>query len=390
MGKYWIVSLASVLRAEGLSVLEMSGWMTRSRSSGGFEQILGLAWHHTGSGGSEVNGETYGALNAADRPIGNAYLRRDGTYVVIAAGAANTQGRGGPVPTSKGTVPLNDGNRYMIAIEAHNNGVGEPWPTPQLDAYIRGSYAICKAYGLNPSTDIYTHAGYCQPSCPGRKIDPAGPTPAYPGLGGTSGAAMWSQSEARRLVATYKALTPPPSGIGTYVVQAGDSWWGISRAYGITVDQLVALNPPATSSTIIHPGDILNVPGSTAPQPPPPPPAEPKAPNGLTAAENRTAGAVAATPPSNPVIVNTLVHNNSPWLQQVLCSMNTLPVDGGEPIFPPGWVGEGRIGTGPAVYRMFGDGGKAALSYWQSKNGLTADGVYGPQTEARLRAVRGR
>ena len=187
-------------------------------------------------------------------------------------------------------------------------------------------------------------------------------------------------------------LAPPPTSGGTYVVQPGDSWWGISRKYGISVNELLALNPPATSSTVIHPGDVLIVPGlPTPPTPEPtPPPSDPKAPNGLTAAENVAAGTIASTPPSNPVIKNTLVHVNSPWLQQVLCAIPKLSADGGGPIYPPEWVGEGRLGSGPAVFQLFGDGGKAALAYWQSKNGLTADGVYGPQTEQRLRAVRGR
>jgi LysM repeat protein len=185
-----------------------------------------------------------------------------------------------------------------------------------------------------------------------------------------------------------KDPTPPPTGTGKYTVVSGDSWWSISEKYGITVNQLVAMNPPATANTVIHPGQVLNVPsGSTTPTPPP---SVPKAPNGLTAEQNRIDGAKAATPPASPVIYNALVHNNSPWLQQVLCSMNTLPADGAKPIFPPEWVGEGRLGSGPAVYQMFGDGGSSALAYWQSKNGLTADGKFGNATYSKMRAVRGK
>lgn len=129
------------------------------------------------------------------------------------------------------------------------------------------------------------------------------------------------------------------------------------------------------------------------PQPPDPPdpvPGAPKAPNGLTAEQNMQDGGKAATPPSSPQITKNLVHNNSPWLQQVLCSMLTLPADGAQPIYPPLWVGEGRVGNEAAVFRKFGDGGAQALAYWQSKNGLTADGQYGPKTESKMRAVRGK
>jgi LysM repeat protein len=184
-----------------------------------------------------------------------------------------------------------------------------------------------------------------------------------------------------------KDPTPPPTGTGKYTVVSGDSWWSISEKYHITVDQLVKMNPPATANTVIHPGQVINVPGGSTT---PPPTTTPKAPNGLTAEQNRIEGAKAATPPASPMIYNSLVHNNCPWLQQVLCSMNTLPADGAKPIFPPEWVGEGRIGSGPATFKMFGDGGSSALAYWQSKNGLTADGKFGNATYSKMRAVRGK
>jgi hypothetical protein len=34
--------------------------------------------------------------------------------------------------------------KYMIAIEAGNNGVGEPWSTVALDAYIRMLAVLCQ------------------------------------------------------------------------------------------------------------------------------------------------------------------------------------------------------------------------------------------------------
>jgi hypothetical protein len=119
-------------------------------------------------------------------------------------------GKGGPLTCSRGTVPLDAGNKYMIAIEAGNNGVGEPWSTVALDAYIRMLAVLCQAYGFNASRDIFTHHSYCQPSCPGRKVDPAGPTPSKPSLGGTSGNKIWSHDDVRNLVLEQLNQVPPP------------------------------------------------------------------------------------------------------------------------------------------------------------------------------------
>jgi hypothetical protein len=58
---------------------------------------------------------------------------------------------------------------------------------------------------------VFSHAGYCQPSCPGRKIDPAGPTPSHPDLGGTSGCRTWQDSAFRSYLDALVAPTPPPT-----------------------------------------------------------------------------------------------------------------------------------------------------------------------------------
>jgi hypothetical protein len=114
--------------------------------------------------------------NATDRPIGAMLLERSGRVTVGAAGATNTQGKGGPWTLSNGTIPLDKGNAYGIAIEAANRGTGEMWPTVQQDAYTALCSALCEAYGLDPARDCLSHAEWCQPSCAGRKTDPAGPS----------------------------------------------------------------------------------------------------------------------------------------------------------------------------------------------------------------------
>lgn len=208
MGKYWLHDLPAAVRAAGLDLVLHPGAELRSRSTGGLDAILGVVAHHTAGSSNEASGERYSYDNATDRPIGNMHLRRNGTVVIGAMGAANTQGKGGPLLTSRGTVPINQGNRYMIAVEAHNNGVGEVWPKAQTDAYITLIAAICRLYDLEPSTDVHTHFSYVEPSCPGRKIDPRGPTPGAPSLGGNVPQQIWPATKLRELVAAVN--TPPP------------------------------------------------------------------------------------------------------------------------------------------------------------------------------------
>lgn len=54
--------------------------------------------------------------------------------------------------------------------------------------------------------------------------------------------------------------TKPSTG-GSYVVKAGDSYWGIANKHGISISELQKLN--GTTSYLIHPGQTLKVPGTT-------------------------------------------------------------------------------------------------------------------------------
>lgn len=174
-----------------------------------------------------------------------------------------------------------------------------------------------------------------------------------------------------------KPTPPPPPPMGKYTVVAGDSWWKISQKLGVSMDALIAANPPATSATIIHPGQVLNVPGGV-PVPPPPPPETDWA----------LLGAAMATPPATMQRYN--VYPNTMWLQAVLSSLPKLPADGGGPIYNPAWVGHDAKAGLEGGSGYYADQTHNAVAYWQSKNGLTADGVYGATTAAKLAAVRGK
>lgn len=170
MGAIWLTNMADVLRAGGVKVSEEPGWKTRSRSSGGYDQVLGIGVHHDAApaGTPEQNRTNYEVYNASARPIGALHLRQDGTWHVQAAGATNTQGRGGPFSFSKGTCPQDQGNRFILSIEASNSGTGQAWPTIQQKSYVHGCAVLCDWLGLKPS-DCIAHFEWTN-----RKVDPAG------------------------------------------------------------------------------------------------------------------------------------------------------------------------------------------------------------------------
>ena len=194
----WLLNLPTWLREGGLNVEEYPGWETRSRSSGGYDAVWAIGVHHTASNTSPANDLNYMLKNADAKPIGALYLSRDGTVTVCAAGATNTQGKGGPYKTSKGTIPQDAGNRYMLSIEAANAGTGEHWPVVQQDAYVRLCHILVKKLGLSWG-DIVAHFEWTS-----RKYDPAGNS-RY-----AAGGALWDMDKFRGDCMLATGDTTPP------------------------------------------------------------------------------------------------------------------------------------------------------------------------------------
>ena len=200
MGAIWLHSLPDVLRDAGLQVDTFPGWELRARSSGGYDKVLAVQCHHTASDASPESDMAWMWENSPDEPIGALHLARDGRYTVGCAGATNTSGKGGPLTTSGGVIPLDSANRYVISIEAANNGVGEAWPWVQQDAYLRGVRALVRAYGLTFGRgDVSSHEEWTS-----RKIDPAGQSMW------ASGAATWNMDAFRADLHDDAPVPVPP------------------------------------------------------------------------------------------------------------------------------------------------------------------------------------
>lgn len=212
MGSYWLHEAKDPLVAALGSKLKFyKGWETRSRSTGGFDGIYGIVMHHDAdsntSGGSEDNVLDYEwNSTGGDQPIGNFHVQRDGDVWFGCAGASNHAGKGGSVQTSKGTVPLDAGNKFLIGIEASNNGTGETWGTAIMESYLTLVTTLCQIYNFDPETDIYGHWTWVEPSCPGRKIDPWGPATGYSQFG----TQKWNMEAVQDVIKSRLSDKPPP------------------------------------------------------------------------------------------------------------------------------------------------------------------------------------
>ncbi len=193
----------------GVPYVLVDGWRTRSRSSGGFETLKLIGIHHTADNGASVSSSLNWQYNTSpNKPIGNGLLDRRGVFHFGAAGAANTQGLGGPYWSPRGTCAKDDGNRNTFAIEAANTGVGETWPEVQQQSYLKLCAALIDwANNETPGANIgpgqvISHFEWA----PTRKNDPFGPSR-------WSGMAKWDMNRFRGDLLTFMnggAVTPTP------------------------------------------------------------------------------------------------------------------------------------------------------------------------------------
>lgn len=154
------------LRSWGLKVSTEPGYKTRGRPYAFHPR--GVLCHHTASSRKSGNfGSEYIVTHGRSDlpgPLCQFLLGRDGQVKVIALGYANHAGVGGP----HAGIPANMGNTYLYGIEAENDGVGEPWPKVQLNAYYRLCAALLKYMNITDVNMVFGHKEWTT-----RKIDPA-------------------------------------------------------------------------------------------------------------------------------------------------------------------------------------------------------------------------
>lgn len=159
--------LPTVLRAAGLTVVEVPGWQTRSAKEDPDASTYrpgGLICHETrGSATSSDAGEIGVLVNGRvglSGPIAQTYIGRDGRWHVVAAGLCHhvKTGWGGPFSGR--------GNTRLFGVEpAHS--VDEDWADKpvQYASYVRGVAAILRHTGWPPPVGHKEHQ-------PGDKPDP--------------------------------------------------------------------------------------------------------------------------------------------------------------------------------------------------------------------------
>ncbi|HEY9353032.1 MAG TPA: N-acetylmuramoyl-L-alanine amidase [Nocardioides sp.] len=161
-------NLPGLLRDAGLRVVEVDGWRDRGRP-GSFAPV-GVLCHHTATRKSTSDSAVVRLLRVGRSdlpgPLSQLGLARDGTVYIIAAGRANHAGRA----KSSGAVAAGDGNELYIGIEAFNDGVGEPWPAVQREAYELLAAVLSVEVTGNSAQTVRAHR---ETSITG-KIDPRG------------------------------------------------------------------------------------------------------------------------------------------------------------------------------------------------------------------------
>ncbi|MGW1039901.1 peptidoglycan recognition protein family protein [Streptomyces sp. NPDC002547] len=170
--------LLTVLRAEGVKVVEHAGWRTHNRAGhGAWGPVNGVVIHHTA--GRSSLGLVYEGTADLPGPLCHTHLAKDGTATMIGNGRANHAGtfaknaydavvaESSTHPRPDSSEPI-DGNTHFYGIEIENLGDGkDPYPAVQYEAAVKWAAAICRAHHWTADSVIGHKEGTR------RKIDPS-------------------------------------------------------------------------------------------------------------------------------------------------------------------------------------------------------------------------
>lgn len=176
------------LRAEGVRVVEVADWRTHNRNhKGAWGPVHGVMVHHTAGGSDGAVDFCYDGSSDLPGPLCHGVITKDGTVHVISAGRSNHAGGGDPnvlaavkderygdyppaTHQHQGTAGAVDGNAHFYGWECVNLGNGkDPWPAVQVEAIVRASAAVCRAYGWSAKS-VIGHREWSD-----YKPDPSGP-----------------------------------------------------------------------------------------------------------------------------------------------------------------------------------------------------------------------
>ncbi|MFZ3472267.1 peptidoglycan-binding protein [Streptomyces sp. 4.24] len=205
-------TLLAALRAEGVDVVEHTGWRTHNRNhKGAWGPVNGVVIHHTVTSGTDSSvalcRDGYSQLPG---PLCHAVIDKAGTVHLIGHGRTNHAGLGDgdvldavaaetslPEPRRNDT----DGNAHFYGFECVNLGDGrDPWPAAQLDAIERASAALCRAHGWQ-APSVIGHKEWTN-----TKVDPRG----------------FTMEDMRARIAARLAAAPGGQGSGTTPPAGGE------------------------------------------------------------------------------------------------------------------------------------------------------------------------